>query len=325
MLIERKNKMIRKSYKYRAYPNKSTQKKAIKTMVAFADIWNIALKERQDTYELSKKDPDIKAVNSYYSQYHLIRKKEHPEYSNYLAQSMQDVLVKLDGSYKSFFGLIKKDSTARPPKEKNIHRCLSYSSSGWKLIDNNLHLYKIGRFKLRLHRQIEGKIKTVNVTLNKGKWYVCFSVEQNENILPKTNKTVQIKLSDYSLIKDSEGTEFKHPKFYIEEINNLRRLSRSLSRKEKKSNNRKSAKYTLGKWHERIANKRKNYLEKIALYYALKYDIIEIPKLPIKENIKQLTSSIKIMELCDASYGILFSMIKNKAKEFGRQVKEYSL
>ncbi len=327
MTTEGKPILLRQSYKYYAECNKGTRRRIIRTMVAFAKIWNNGLKDRQGTYAESLKNPEVKPVNSYYSQYHLIRKREHPEYSRFTAQAMQDVLAKLDGSYKSFFDLIKKDPSARPPKEKGIHRCLTYSQSGWKLEGNDLVLKNIGRLKLKLHRSIEGNIKTVSITLNKGKFYVCFSCELPPvPVVAKEHpKTVRLSFEDNLFIKDSEGEIVKHPEFYFTEIERLRKMSRSLSRKEKGSKNRKKAKYTLQKWHTHIANKRKYFIEEIANDYVSQFDVIEVPKLPLKQKIMQATTSRKAMSLCDAAYGLFVSFLKHCAKKNGKTIVEYAL
>lgn len=311
-------------YKFRAYPKISTQKRMIRTMLKMAEIWNAALKERKDSFAESQENPEIKPVNSHFKQYHLIRKREHPEYKDLDAQSMQDVLVKLDGSYKSFFKLIKKDSLARPPKEKNFHPVLVYSQSGWSVDGNLLNLRNIGSLKMRLHREICGTVKTVTVRLKNRKWYVCFSCEIPEHPVPKAcGKEVTIKFESGCFLNDGLRT-VKHPEFYFESIDDLRRLSRSLSRKQKGSKNRKRAKYLLNKHHERVASKRLYFLHDLANWYVHRYGIIYLPKLPLKEKIMQATTSRQAMKLCDAAYGIFCGLVKQKAEKNGVSVLEYA-
>lgn len=325
---EDKPKILRRAYKFRAYPNRGTYDRAIRAMVVYAvNIWNPALEERQTTYYESLEDASVKPINSYYSQYHHIRGREHPELSEFDAQSKQDVLVKLDGSFKSFWALIKKDPTARPPRTRGIHRCLVYRQTGWALVGNILHVRGIGKFRLRLHRPIIGKIKTVTVTKPGGgpQWYVSFSCTLGP-VPQKTSgkKAVRIVVEPDLFIRDTRGLRTSHPRFYFTEIETLRRLSRALSRKKKGSRNRKKAKYTLNKWHKRIAAKRRYFLWHLANYYINNFDIIEIPAMPVK-SILQQTTSAKAQRLCDAAYSIFFGMLKQKASEKGKIVEEYAL
>ena len=326
--------MIRKCFKYRCYPNKGTKKRAIRAMRAMAQIWNIALNERVTSYEAHKKDETVKPVNSYYSQYHLIRKKDHPEYSHYPAKVMQCVLMTLDGSYKSFFALNKKgDPDARPPGPTDFHRYLVFHQSGWKVEGDILNLSRIGRFKVKLHREIEGKIKAVTISLDRGLWYACFSCECQEKDKINKRKTVKIRFDDdrvkrdgqdYNVFcRDNRGGEFIHPEFYSSEMATLERLSQSLSRKKRGSKNRRKAKWTLRKWHDHIANRRKYYIESIVDHYVKNYACIELEKLPSKINIQYAITSEKARKLCDASYAMFTSKLKNKCKEYQINLTEF--
>ncbi|MFW6024997.1 MAG: RNA-guided endonuclease InsQ/TnpB family protein [Candidatus Woesearchaeota archaeon] len=315
-----------RAYKYRVYPNKETAKKALEVMKTYAYIWNNALRERKENYKARQKDKNIKPISAY-GQYHLIRKREHPEFQDLNAQSMQCVLSELDSSYKSFFNLTKKDKTARPPKFKEMFNSITYTKSGWKIVRNNILLIKnIGKFRIRLHRPIDGEIKTVNIKLKNKKWYVVFSIKKTLYRTVKTkNKKVKISFEDYLFLKDNYGNEIKHPQFYFTEIKKLRRLSRALSRKKEGSKNWKKAKYTLQKWHEHISNKRKHFLWHIANEYTKKYDEINVPKVPLKKKIMQSTNSFAAQRLCDAAYGIFVKMLYQKSEENECDIIEYAL
>jgi transposase len=197
---------IRRAFKFRCYPNKGTRRRAYCKMRLLAGLWNACVGERDEARKefrarlgrlvfleevrLSREmtEKDLKALRqaankaikwpSAYSQYTLMRKREHSEYADCDAQMCQDVLTKVDGSDKSFLALWKKgDRNARPPRFKGMHRCLTYRQSGWRLDGNNLYLSHVGIFHVRLHRPIEGKVKTVSVTEKNGKWYACFSCQ----------------------------------------------------------------------------------------------------------------------------------------------------
>ncbi len=44
--------------------------------------------------------------------------------------------------------------------------------AGWKLDGNRLNLTKIGSIKIKLHREITGKIKTATIKREGDQWYV---------------------------------------------------------------------------------------------------------------------------------------------------------
>jgi putative transposase len=320
------------AYKYRAYCNRRTREAAIRWMVDMANVWNDALAERQESYEASKTDPTVKPINHKWKQYHHVSRRKHPELKHVNILALQAVTAKLHDSYRSFFALIKTDPDARPPREKGIHRIIELGRVankpfGWTLDGKYLHIDNCGRFKLKLHRPIEGQIKTVTIRLHRNRWYVCFSCEVPlpEYEPPRRKRLVRIRFEDNVFIRDTDGREIPHPEFYFKSIERLRRLSRSLSRKQKGSRGRKAARYTLQKHHEHIANKRRYFLEHIANEYVNKYDVIEVPKVPFKQKITHATTSRKAMMLCDAAYAMFVNILVFDAKKKGIEVIKYVL
>ncbi len=73
--------------------------------------------------------------------------------------------------------------------------------AGWKLDGTRLHLSKIGTAKIRMHRELQGKIKTVTVKREVDQWFVCFSCEVHPSEpLPVSYEEVGIDL--YSFRKE---------------------------------------------------------------------------------------------------------------------------
>ncbi len=202
--------MMRRSRKYRCYPNPATQRRLWRTMRRGATpVWNACVGEREQAgreyrerlygarlrassmgWRMLSSDED-KAIRqqvaaqqswpSAYSQYKHVRKREHPEYAEFDAQMLQSVVAKVDASQKAFLALwVKGDKQARPPRQTDLHRCLTYRQSGWKLNGNRLTLAGIGHVRIRLHRPIVGTIKTVSLTEKNGRWYVSFSCESDD-------------------------------------------------------------------------------------------------------------------------------------------------
>jgi len=61
---------------------------------------------------------------------------------------------------------------------KNRYDSFTYPDiAGWKLDGDRLRLSKIGSIKVKLHRPIEGKIKTTTIKREGEQWYVTFTCE----------------------------------------------------------------------------------------------------------------------------------------------------
>ncbi len=200
--------MLRRCFKFRAYPNKGTRRRLFNVMRrAATPVWNACVAEREAARESFRAkldeacsdavyglrrdltDKEEKAIRSAvakevhwptaYDQYKHVRKSDHPEYAPYSASMLECTIAKVDSSEKSFLALWTKGHTdARPPRQTNMHHSLRWRKSGWKLDGNRLWLLGIGWLKIKMHRPILGKIKTVEVNHTRtGKWFVSFSCE----------------------------------------------------------------------------------------------------------------------------------------------------
>ncbi|MDJ0732488.1 MAG: transposase [Nostocaceae cyanobacterium] len=87
---------------------------------------------------------------------------------------------------------------------------------------------------------------------------------------------------------------YHHPKHYKKQLAKLQRLSKQLARKEKGSNNRYKAKIKLTKLQARVANLRKDTLDKITTYLCKNHAKIVVEDLNISGMVKnnKLSQSI---------------------------------
>lgn len=59
---------------------------------------------------------------------------------------------------------------------RSYQQHLEISARGFKLDGSTLKLSKIGELKLRLHRPVEGRVKTLTISRSpSGKWYAVFA------------------------------------------------------------------------------------------------------------------------------------------------------
>lgn len=177
-----------------------------------------------------------------------------------------------------------------------------------------------GRVPVRWHRPLEGQIKTVRMKRKAGKWYACFAceVEQPEP-LPDTGQSVGIDVGITSLITTSDGEKIENPKWYRTEQRKLRVLQRRVARRKKGGTRRRKAVLALQRQHERIRNKRKDFLNKLVADLVNRYDSIAVEDLRISNMIhnKHLSKSI-----LDAGWGYFRQRLSFKAEEAGRTVVE---
>ncbi len=189
--------------------------------------------------------------------------------------------------------------------------------NGFKLDGRRLKLSGIGRIRVRWHRPIEGQIKTVRIRCQAGEWYACFACQVPENTLPETGKSVGIDVGIHHLLATSDGDVVENPKWYREEQKKLRVLQRRVARRKLGGSNRREAVLALQRQHLHIANRRKDYLDKLAHHFIANYDLIALENLQINGMVKNRHLSKSIM---DAGWGYLKQRLLDKAVEAGRQV-----
>jgi len=123
----------------------------------------------------------------------------------------------------------------------------------------------IGWVKMREEVRFAGRILSVTISRQADAWYASFSIEiEYEPEVRTDTRVVGVDLGITALATLSDGTpKTSAPKPLRRYLQKLKRLSRSLSRKERGSKNRAKAKTTLARLHRRIADIRADALHKL--------------------------------------------------------------
>ena len=307
-----------KTYKYRLYPTSRQKEKLRLTLETCRILYNSCLVDRNRHYESTGK-----GLSRMTQQKILVQDKKRIEYlTNIHSQVLQDVLFRVEKAYKAFFRRIKeKKGKAGYPRFKNYGRydSITYTQSGFGIDDTGkLSLSKIGHIKIKLHRQINGVIKTCSIKKEIGKWYVCFSVEYKPIEMPIPNKTIGIDVGINHFAALSDRTFIDNPKYLIKSEKRLIKKQRQLSSKKKGSNNRKKARMAVATLHKKVSNQRKDFHHKLSREIVDNYGYIAVEDLQIKNMVKNhnLAKSIN-----DAGWGQFLSFLTYKAEEAGCYVE----
>ena len=309
--------MILKTFKYRLYPSKA-QRRLLEQTLETCRIWyNTCLAERKTAWETEKRSisrfDQIKKVKDY--------RKENPYAAQISSQTLQVVVDDLDKAFQAFFRRVRAGEKPGYPRFKSSNRFDSFGlkayGNGYRIDGRRLRLKGIGRVRVRWHREIEGKIKTVRIRRQAGEWYACFVCEVDENPLPPTGKAVGIDVGIHHLLATSDNEIIENPRWYRAQQQKLRVLQRRVSRRKKGGSNRRKAVSALQRLHLHIANSRKDYLNKLAFNLITKYDLIALEDLNIQGMVRNHHLSKSIL---DAGWGYLKTHLTNKAAEAGREV-----
>lgn len=237
--------------------------------------------------------------------------------------ALQQACLNLDRSFKNFFD---KNISARYPRFKSKHgKQSSYHCTSVSFGENWIKVPKCKLIKARIHRHIEGKLKSI--TLSKtvtGKFFASLLVDDGCT-LPEpvhaidSSKVLGLDVGLTHLMVDSNAQKTDNPRFLNRAAKNLRRKQKKLSRKQKGSATRAKARKLVAKCHERTANARNHFQHTLSKRLVDENQAIVVESLKIKNMLKNPKLSKSI---ADAAWHALGVKIEYKAKAQGKHKVE---
>jgi len=309
---------LRKAFKYRLRPTKKQARRLRAMLDECRWLYNQMLEYRKLAYEeldvsLTKYDelmllPGIKLERS------SLLNEVH-------SQVLQDVIIRLDKAFEGFFRRVKAGEKPGYPRFRGIHRydSFTYPQSGFSLEGQNiLKLSKIGHIKIKLHRPIEGEIKTCTLICDvNGNWCVSLSCEVSAKPLKKTTKAVGIDVGIKNFAVLSDGTEIENPRFFKQDEKALAKAQRKLSTLKKGTRERRKQGKVVAKVHTRIRCRRENFSHQLSRKIVNEYQYICAEDLNIK---KMVENSHLAKSIADASWSQFLRFLSYKAEEAGRKL-----
>lgn len=302
------------TYKFRLYPKKEQIEKLDLSLEICRQTYNnllSALEERFTKNELQNYLLDLKVV--------------YPVMKSVYAKVLQMENHRLFGNIFALSSLKKRGHKvgALRFKGKNWFKTFTYNQRGFKLTHLRgkkgiLYLCKIGEIPIRIHRNVEGKIKSITIKKSLNKWYA--SIVTDAVIKRKCgNGEIGIDVGIENYIYDSNGKAYENPKHFDNYHQELKVAQQNFCRKKKGSNSRRKAKIKVAKIHEKIANARNDFIHKLSTKLIQENKFIAIEKLNIK-NLMAISYNAK--NIADASWGKLFLYLHYKAESAGCVIQE---
>ncbi len=306
-----------KTFRFRLYPNKRQEKTLLQTLETCRRFYDDCLAQRKQAYEQRKES---------ISKYAQLRKVKELKDTNPYAASihshvLQTVVADLDKAYQAFFRRIQSGETPGYPRFKGKNRFDSFGfkeyGNGFKVDGRRLKLSGVGRIRIFWHRQIEGTVKTLRIRRASDCWYASFSCEVEARPLPVTSQAVGLDVGISTLIATSDGQTIEDPKWYREQQDKLRILQRRVARRKKGGCNRDKAVVALRRLHVKIANSRKDFLNKWVHQLVSHYDLVALEDLEILNMVQNHHLAKGIL---DGGWGYLKQQLVFKAAEAGREL-----
>ena len=304
--------------KIRIYPTQEQAEFLIAQFGAVRFVYNKALHLKSHMYRkhgvtLNPKK-DIKPLLAVAK-----KSRKYQWLKEYDSIALQQSVINLHQAFDNFFNPKLK---AKYPQFKRRHgKQSSYHCMGVKLLDGSIKLPKMKPIEANVHREIEGVVKSVTVSLSKtGKFYASILADDGvEALTPlhtvRTVTGVDLGLSHFVI--ESNGRKTANPRFVKRAEKNLRRKQRQLSRKAKGSANRAKARILVAKCHEKVANARADFQHKLSR------TLVDENQAVIVETLKSanMMKSRKLAKhIADASWHSFVAKLEYKLKEQGKHL-----
>lgn len=319
-----------KAYKYRIYPNKEQQTKMNQFFGSCRFVYNKCIEWYSNAYKSWKENgTDIgktPLLTEFKKEYVFLKDCDNAA----LAYSRSNFERAIRDFIKSKNGKRKGKRLGFPQfkskhKSKMVYKTCDAHGGIRFVDDSHIKLPKMGLVKCVKHRDFDGVIKAVNVEMKpSGKYYISVMVECPDEMQLKINKKnnyknlnvtgLDMSLSDFVVSSHKEdNTIIKYVRNYRKNEKHLSKLQYKLSKKEKNSKNKMKSKRQIAILHEKIANQRKDFIYKTALYFAKKYDVIVLENI----NLQNMSRTLHLgKSVTDLGFGEFRTILEQKCKEY---------
>jgi putative transposase len=245
------------------------------------------------------------------------------------SQILQATTLNLTTAYKNFF---EKRAGFPKFKSKLGKQSIQYPQNV-KIVDGNVKLPgNIGIIKAKIHRLIEGKIKTVTVSKSPSGKYLASILTEMEGVSTALNTSenpvisegkiygIDLGLKHFAVVTDGEKiSKYDNPKHLVKHEKNLKRKQKKLARKAKGSNSRNRYRKVVAKVYERVSNSRQDFLHKLS------YKLVSDSQAVIVENLHVLgmVRNHKLAKsISDVGWGTFTNFLAYKLARIGGKLVE---
>jgi putative transposase len=312
--------MLHKAVKVRLYPTPEQQVLLSQHFGCSRWWWNFALNKSIETYKETGKSLGQSALNTFLPK--LKKSEETVWLSECYSQVLQATTLNLTTAYKNFFA-----GRARFPRYKSKYgkQSIQYPQNV-KVIESFVQFPgSVGKVKAKMHRQIEGTIKTVTVSLDpSGKYFASILTEvESENPAVSTDGKVigiDLGLIHFAITSDgSKVSKYNNPKHLAKHEKNLKRKQQKLAKKQKGSNSRNKAKKTVAKVYERVTKSRQDFLHKLSRKLVNENQVVVVENLNVKGMVRNHNLAKAIS---DAGWGTFTNFLAYKLEKKGGKLVE---
>lgn len=299
-----------KTYKFKLKPTRKQEQTFESWVHTCRALYNLALQQKITAYEMRR------VTMSKFDQYNQLPelKKDFTWFGEVYSDTLQDVLDRLDFTFKKFF----KGSGFPKFSKKGTYNSFTFKRS-FVVKENTIKLPKIGEVKYFNSRPIIGTPKTATIVKEVDGWFICITSKYNtefDQIVVDNQNAIGIDMGVVKTLALSDGSVIMKPET---DLSKIKKLQRKLSRQKKGSKEREKTKIQLQKAWKKVSNQRLDFLHKTTTTLVNTYSAIYIEDLKLqKMQSKGLTSVNR--DMSDNNFSKFKELLKYKTIERGKHL-----
>jgi putative transposase len=333
---------VKRAYKFRAYPTRPQQARAVRLLRDHCDLYNAALAERREAWRMGRVSISYGEQSA---QLRAIRADDPEGQGRHSFTAQQQTLRRLHATFGAFFKRVRAGQPAGYPRFKPYQRfdqVLFVAGDGakWEPADGrrrggrwaHASFQAVGRVKVNQHRVVQGRVKTLQLKREYRRWYVIVASEVEVGPLPATGREVGVDLGVARFLTTSDGQVVANPRFLDQARARIADLQQRKERARRGSGNRNRLRRQLARQWRTVRNQRRDFHHKTARALVNACDTLALEALRVGNmtasargtaenpgrNVAQKAGLNR--SILDAGWGQFTSILTAKAASAGRRV-----
>ena len=284
---------VRRAYKFRAYPTRPQEGRAVRLLADHCDLYNAALMERREAWRMRRVSVSYGAQSAQLKE---IRRADPDGQGCHSFTAQQQTLRRLNTVFAAFFDRVRAaDKVGRKqpgyPRFKPYQRfgqVLFVAGDGAKWQPSGSGRWAraafqaVGSVKVRQHREVRGTVKALRLKREYRRWYVIVITETEPVPLPAAGRSVGVDVGVARFLTSSDGEIVANPRFLAASAQVIADLERRKARARPGSGNRKRLRRAVAREWRAVRNRHRDFHHKTARALVDQCDAIALEKLNIE-------------------------------------------
>jgi putative transposase len=333
---------MRRAYKLRAYPTRPQEGRSVRLLADHCDLYNAALTERRDAWRMQK----VKvSYGDQSAQLKTIRAADPFGQGRHSFTAQQQTLRRLNTVFAAYLrrardlkGKVRRVGYPRFKPYQRFDQVLFVAGDGarWEPADGgrwaHASFQAVGRVKVRQHRPVVGRVKTLQLKREHRRWYVIVVTDIEAMPLPATGRSVGFDLGVARFLTTSDGQIIANPRFLDAAQERIANLQRRKARARPGSGNRRRLRRALAKEWRRLHNQRRDFHHQTARALIDTCDALALEDLRVAAMTATAAGTVEHpgrnvaakaglnRSILDVGWGQFTSILVAKAESAGRRV-----